>query len=642
MANFEHRYRKRNFKHIERRGKNQASQKESDKNEGRISGAEVSKARPAYFSKWSREYVQRAVDDCKAITVFVEGLITQWGPLDMFKAMSRFGTVIDIFIPGRPKWNGIRYGFVRFVNVRNIVEVLARINSSLGAVGEIRANVARERRKRVASVKEFPQSSRSLNDGAVIREGRSFKEAVAHGCSASSLMKGQEEECDGTFIVFNPKQESLAFLNSCTFGVFSEDVPAGHFRSRLMIMLGRPVNVKLLGGNYVQVSFDSREEMLSCVQAEEAWNDGSLMLFREWQEGDCASNRLCYLNVSGIPPHAWCEEFFGLIVVRFGKLVKLENRMDTSDHLESRVEQQNSTKDNHDGTDVSMVPCSVNHTPVVASDRKALRSPVMDGNNTSQTPFRSSKLSRILKRLLEPMLAWSEHWHAHLLSKGFKKVVSSGVKSPSMHQIVGPSPLIWVGPNRFTIERGSSSRSRFEVGRVDGPLLVQGLTKSHANLTCGHQSDTMPSDDEAIESSPTIDKPLSRTNGGEDKSIGFSINRMLSFLEKTRANSSLRTKRRRKLNIRGSIKPLCSGDSSTQDDDIVVGNRRAIAEAEERAIPLEVERNTEAAKTLEVGRAIGLEEDRVPKEVMTYTFQSLIAEMGFNAAPAEGFPSFGL
>ncbi|KAJ4826904.1 hypothetical protein Tsubulata_006131 [Turnera subulata] len=456
MANFEHRYRKRNFKYIERRGKNQASQKESDKNEGRNSGAEVSKARPVYFSKWSREYVQRAVDDCKAITVFVEGLPSQWGPLDIFKAVSRF------------------------VNVRNIVEVLVRINSGLGAVGEIRANVARERRKRVASVKEFPQSSRSLNDGAVIREG-------------------------------------------------SEDVPAGDFRSRLMIMLGRPVNVKLLGGNYVLVSFDSWKEMLSCVQAEEAWNDGSLMLFREWQEGDCASNRLCYLNVSGVPPHAWCEEFFGLIVVRFGKLVKLENSMDTSDHLEiariqvltsyknpincsfttligklsfdvyvhedqSCAEQQNSTKDNHDGTDASMVPCSVNHTLVVASDRKALRSPVMDGNNTSQDPFQIFETIKNLEKGRSKMMpggrnkekdygkefsassktnndsCWNPCSHGlststpHLLSKGFKKVVSSGVKSPSMQQIVGPSPFNWVGPNRFTMERGSSSRSRFEVG----------------------------------------------------------------------------------------------------------------------------------------------------------------------------------
>ncbi|KAJ4831059.1 hypothetical protein Tsubulata_001801 [Turnera subulata] len=61
----------------------------------------------------------------------------------------------------------------------------------------------------------------------------------------------------------------------------------------------------------------------------------------------------------------------------------------------------------------------------------------------------------------------------------------------------------------------------------------------------------------------------------------------------------------------GSVKSLHTGDSSTQDEDIAMGNRRAVAVS----CSVSFFKSMEVAKTLEVANDLGLEVERCPDEV---------------------------
>ncbi|KAJ4847426.1 hypothetical protein Tsubulata_006531 [Turnera subulata] len=122
-------------------------------------------------------------------------------------------------------------------------------------------------------------------------------------------------------------------MNSCAFGVITEGSDIGVLGRNLPVLLRKVVQVKMLGGNCILVVFQSREEMLSCVDVVDSWNNGSLILFRAWKDRDCATSRVCCLNVYGVPPHAWTEDFFNLIAVRFGRYVKLHNNLENINSL---------------------------------------------------------------------------------------------------------------------------------------------------------------------------------------------------------------------------------------------------------------------------------------------------------------------
>ncbi|KAJ4827433.1 hypothetical protein Tsubulata_011086 [Turnera subulata] len=100
------------------------------------------------------------------------------------------------------------------------------------------------------------------------------------------------------------------------------------------IMLELKVDVKTLGGEYVLISFDTRESMLVCIQDGESWISEVFLLVKEWEEDDFALNRVCWLNIYGTPPQAWCQEFFMNISVQFGKFIRLFNDFEGSSNLD--------------------------------------------------------------------------------------------------------------------------------------------------------------------------------------------------------------------------------------------------------------------------------------------------------------------
>ncbi|KAJ4839266.1 hypothetical protein Tsubulata_005978 [Turnera subulata] len=300
--------------------------------------------KPSFFSRWDRDRVQRAIDAGIVESVYVENLPPHWSPIDVFKKFSTLGGVIDVFLPGRPARNGLRYGFVKFVSNGRASKIVEKINGMNSFEGPFIANLARSKveGKGRAVVRETALHGDSSS--GQVRDGFLFSQAV--GRSPSSLnpplvvpvetekgVAGRKVDGEGVSFRYEPTRDNLDFLQTCAFGVLSDGIEWQVAAEMLLAMSKHCTGVKRLGGSYILVPFQSRKAMIECVEVVKASSQELLDLFKAWEEGDHTTHRLCWLNVTGTPPQAWCEDFFRHIAVRFGRFVRLLNNLSCSDDL---------------------------------------------------------------------------------------------------------------------------------------------------------------------------------------------------------------------------------------------------------------------------------------------------------------------
>ncbi|KAJ4833019.1 hypothetical protein Tsubulata_010641 [Turnera subulata] len=295
--------------------------------------------KPTFFSRWTRDQVQRALECSKAVSVFLANIPTGWLASDVYKEMAKIGVVIDVFIPGKLTWEGIRYCFVRFEYSGVVNDLLTKINSSKSINGMLKANMARSRRGNMdkGSMQKSKKIFRRFERNAKVKEGCSYAQAVeSHALpeGVSPAAQSEQHQSRQVSFVFNPTEGCLSRLGRCAFGMMRDGIAESDLIQSLNIITNSAVEIKHLGGRYILISFKSREALLSFLKHKEAWEDKCFELLKEWEVGDCATQRECCLNIYGAPPHAWCEEFFSQITVSFGKFIKLHNDLDSCNNLE--------------------------------------------------------------------------------------------------------------------------------------------------------------------------------------------------------------------------------------------------------------------------------------------------------------------
>ncbi|KAJ4822915.1 hypothetical protein Tsubulata_031390 [Turnera subulata] len=267
-------------------------------------------SKPSFFSRWPREIVQRALDNQSTVSIFVENILAGWFASDVYKDMSKVGIVLDVFMPGKLTWDGFRYGFVRFDFSGTSREMVEKINTSKSLNGMFRTKVATNRWRASGS--------------------RRDKVEVA---SSSNHSEEGYRNTDASF-AFNPSGSCLNILKNCAFGEVKKGVGMQDVIKLFKVITNSMFDVKMLGGNYVLMVFESHEAFSMCLKHKDAWKGECFEFLKEWEIGDCATQRECCLNIHGVPSYVWCDEFFKQISICFGKFIKSINPLESSNYLD--------------------------------------------------------------------------------------------------------------------------------------------------------------------------------------------------------------------------------------------------------------------------------------------------------------------
>ncbi|KAJ4822305.1 hypothetical protein Tsubulata_034281 [Turnera subulata] len=294
--------------------------------------------KPTHFSRWNRKIIQRAMGSNQVISVYVANLPSRWTPMDIHLVMSKYGDVLDVFIPKKPNSRGKRYAFIRFKNNIQTQYVLQRINSMQVDGERLLADIAIGRAS--SDALDFPPKRRlrTQSSNLHLRNGRSFVEVVK---PANERQKNPSSNVDGNpnNATYIPKDTSLDWLHRCAFGILKSPMPLDEVQELFSFKNCFVEKVIPLGGISFLFLFPSMNVLNDMVTSKETVFSQHCATFRVWKEGDAAHSRLCWMLVKGVPPNAWNEDFFSLIMSSVGAMVdwseqsKLRTRMDVAEIL---------------------------------------------------------------------------------------------------------------------------------------------------------------------------------------------------------------------------------------------------------------------------------------------------------------------
>ncbi|KAJ4823054.1 hypothetical protein Tsubulata_027791 [Turnera subulata] len=130
--------------------------------------------KPLHFSKWSRKVIHSAIENNLAVSIYVANIPLRWLPTDVHLLMSRFGEVLDVFIPQKRNKQGKRFAFVRFRNNIDTQHLLRRITSVEVDGTALVANIARGRKGIILNKNISHDKATVEAHQAFTKAGRSF------------------------------------------------------------------------------------------------------------------------------------------------------------------------------------------------------------------------------------------------------------------------------------------------------------------------------------------------------------------------------------------------------------------------------------------------------------------------------------
>ncbi|KAK2434439.1 zinc finger CCCH domain-containing protein [Trifolium repens] len=273
-------------------------------------------------------YIHRV--DQAAISFFVTNFPTEVASEELWEIFARFGRVGDVYIPNKvDKW-GRRFGFVKFLEVRDEESLNRRLQEVWFNTFKLRVNRSRfhrneERRKEDNHLQQPNQVklvTRREGEGS-IQQGRSFRTALLEAKGGSSEMveaEGGEEDV----LQVEVDERILQDLKMSFVGVLALQVDVRKIRTTLY-MEGLPhIVVTDMGRNNVLLFSPRKGELENLCKAKADWLCYYFKEFRPWLPSLYVDRRETWVRVLGIPLHAWGENLFKEIGRKYGEFLDFD------------------------------------------------------------------------------------------------------------------------------------------------------------------------------------------------------------------------------------------------------------------------------------------------------------------------------
>nr|GEZ45442.1 RNA-directed DNA polymerase, eukaryota [Tanacetum cinerariifolium] len=256
---------------------------------------------------------------------------------DLWKACNDYGTVVDVFIPAKKSKPGKRFAFVRFIKVNNLNRLNENIKTIWFGRFHLIANHARyERQKKsfFATHKDVPGNHD--NEVCFARPPRADQSShpslhVASGSpSFVSAVKGPMVSfsygSSSPALVLDDSCEANRDLDNCVMGEVKRFSSINNLRVLLSNEGFNNVKLAYLGGLWVMIDLHSSQ-----VKAKFMSHVGIASWFGKIcsaQPDFVSKERIIWVDIEGVPFHAWPRESFCKIGSKLGEVIDLEETLD--------------------------------------------------------------------------------------------------------------------------------------------------------------------------------------------------------------------------------------------------------------------------------------------------------------------------
>ncbi|GJU17260.1 RNA-directed DNA polymerase, eukaryota [Tanacetum coccineum] len=243
-------------------------------------------------------------------SIFVTNFPDNTTSKDLWKLCQGYGTVVDVYIPNRKSKAGKRFAFVRFIKVDNVDRLVGNLCTLWFGRMHLHANVVR-----------FERSSKPP-----VRSDRPIRSDIPGASSFASALKGN-------FTIPSPVSSTplMVLDDSCVVVRDLDNYVMGELKqfssiTNLRILLSKEgfqnVNLAYLGGMWVMLELESsitKEKFMKHVGVA-SW----FTRLCNAQSDFVSKERIVWVDIEGVPLHAWTRTTFNKIGSKWGEVMELE------------------------------------------------------------------------------------------------------------------------------------------------------------------------------------------------------------------------------------------------------------------------------------------------------------------------------
>ncbi|PWA65076.1 hypothetical protein CTI12_AA337550 [Artemisia annua] len=274
------------------------------------------------------DYVQQVSQ-----SIFVTNFPDHFSYRDLWRVCDEYGKVIDVYIPNRRSQAGKRYAFVRYVKIANIDRLVENLCTVWIGRLRLRANVVRFQRPPRNHTNNYQQMNGGLDlnfkkskmDNGTQMRGNTYVSVVKNGTPQSVF----KEDTQPALVL-----DSECILQrdySCSLMGKVKDF--GSISNMYVILANEGFeNLKLryVGGFWLLIEFQSSitKEQFSNHMGVKSWFSNLEQATNKFY----VDERVTWVDIDGIPLHAWTQATFARIASKWGMLLYAEDNDETCLH----------------------------------------------------------------------------------------------------------------------------------------------------------------------------------------------------------------------------------------------------------------------------------------------------------------------
>ncbi|GLU22241.1 hypothetical protein SLE2022_383310 [Rubroshorea leprosula] len=293
----------------------------------------------------------------QATPYFFTNFPEEWSYAEMWMTFCKFGRVLDIYSPNRRSKKGQRFGFVRFLDVKNIKELERSLDQIWVGKFKLWVNIPRFRNDEQNREEEHRKIQRAepkiqKRTYAEVVKGQYGKEvggdaeanqkdngSRSHGgdnkrsstrsdprSREKNLVwkeKGQGDQWAG--LDYNVKEEEYSWLEGCYVGKVHSVEMVRNLQEKFYMEGYFSCRIRAMGGKLVLLDCDDKEELKDLVEMASDWLEQWFEEVSPWTPEKVASERFVWIRCQGVPLNAWNSEFFAEMSCAWGKFIYVDD-----------------------------------------------------------------------------------------------------------------------------------------------------------------------------------------------------------------------------------------------------------------------------------------------------------------------------
>ncbi|GKV19934.1 hypothetical protein SLEP1_g30130 [Rubroshorea leprosula] len=253
----------------------------------------------------------------QATVFFFTNFPEDWSHESMWRTFHKYGRVLDIYSPMRKSTMGSRFGFVRYLDVRNEWELELQLDQI--RVGEYKIWVNRPRFTENESHKRANAGHVELGKAGV---QRTYAEAVKGNLEIrSETEKGKQAKGEKEY-----RHMRITKTNNIPAQAWrAKDKIIPTLQEKFFMEGYFSCKVRAMGGRLVLLEGGDKEEIKDLVEIAPEWLGQWFIEIKPWNSAMVAQERFVWLRCQGVPVHAWGPKVFATIGSVWGKFLTLDD-----------------------------------------------------------------------------------------------------------------------------------------------------------------------------------------------------------------------------------------------------------------------------------------------------------------------------